>query len=49
MLQSNLNGERKSKHVINKSVIYVDKYFRSDTDYMSFSLLNNWSELFQKV
>lgn len=27
MLQSNLNGEKKSKHVINKSAIYVDKFF----------------------
>ena len=26
MLQSNLSGEKKSKQVINKSVIYVDKY-----------------------
>jgi hypothetical protein len=32
MEQSNLNGEKKSKRVINKSVIYVDKYFRKDTN-----------------
>jgi hypothetical protein len=34
MLQSNLSGEKKSKHVINKARFYVDKYFsqRQATD-----------------
>ena len=27
MVQSNLNGKKKSKPVFNKKVIYVDKFF----------------------